>query len=625
VLIFFLICLLVTPALSVDIIVDAAAGRRPISPYIFGRNNSLSDSPGSPLSATQWQLLRDAGVRLFREGGGNNSTKYNWRRKLSSHPDWYNNVYPHDWDFAAASLQQNIPGAKGMWSFQLIGYAAATSANNFDDWGYNNSQWWEGVRNNWAGGGGPNSGDGNPDLYLETWPPDSTVGILDRWFGPQGLGLDKTGFEYWSMDNEPEIWNGTHDDVMPTLISAEQFMQVYFQTTKLAREKFPEIKLVGPVAANEWQWYNWNNNKVFSDGRSYTWLEYFIKRVGEEQNASGVRLLDVLDIHFYPGESNAADIVQLHRVWFDNSYTYPGANGVKRSGLGEWDDSIRREYIFARCRTWLNQYLGQDHGVTFSVSEMGINGNDPDVTAVWYASTLGVFADEGVEIFTPWTWKTGMWEVLHLFSRYAQEIRVATSSPPNATVSAYASLNQTSDSLTVLLVNRDLAQAQSATINLSNFDIADGPYTSLALSDLPGSETFKSHTDNALATGDVSVTNASFDIILPPLSVTAVLLSGDGAVGVAEHQPLSYELALDVYPNPFNPATTIRFELPEAQLVRLQLLDVRGRHVATLLDGERPAGPHTIELDGAGLASGIYVVRLSAGRQSERRRITLLK
>ena len=132
------------------------------------------------------------------------------------------------------------------------------------------------------------------------WPADSTVGILDRWFGAGGLGLDETMFEYWSMDNEPEIWSGTHDDVMPVQLSADEFMQKYFDVAKKAREKFPAIKLIGPVPCNEWQWYNWDNDKISYNGGSYTWLEYFIKRIGEEQDSSGVRLLDALDIHFYP-------------------------------------------------------------------------------------------------------------------------------------------------------------------------------------------------------------------------------------------------------------------------------------------------------------------------------------
>jgi len=64
-------------------------------------------------------------------------------------------------------------------------------------------------------------------------------------------------------------------------------------------------------------------------------LEYFIKRVAEEQTVSGVSLLDVLDIHFYPGSNKAHEVVQYHRVYFDKNYVYPEANGVKNVN-GSW-------------------------------------------------------------------------------------------------------------------------------------------------------------------------------------------------------------------------------------------------------------------------------------------------
>lgn len=209
-------------AQNVQVTVDPQTNRRPVSPYIYGRNISVSDNPSSPTSAATWQLYKDAGLNFTRENGGNNLTKYNWRLKLSSHPDWYNNVYSHDWDFAAASLQQNLPGAQGMWGFQLIGYAAKTTAQNFNDWAYNQSQYWSGVGQNLAGGGTVNPAggsqtlvNGDTSLYLERWNEDSTTGILDHWFGNGGQGLDPTRIRYWNMDNEVEIWDGTHDDVMP--------------------------------------------------------------------------------------------------------------------------------------------------------------------------------------------------------------------------------------------------------------------------------------------------------------------------------------------------------------------------------------------------------------------------
>jgi hypothetical protein len=289
----------------------------------------------------------------------------------------------------------------------------------------------------------------------------------------------------------------------------------------------PQIRLAGPIACNEWQWYNWANDRIKgTDGRYYCWLEYFIKRIAEEQRASRTRLLDVLDVHFYPGETASADIVQLHRVWFDQGYNYPGANGVKRLGSSGWDGSITKEYIFARCRTWLNTYLGANHGVGLAVTEMGIQGDNPNVTAVWYASTLGVFADEGVELFTPWTWKTGMWEVLHLFSRFSQDTRCQASSDNEALVSGYASVGQDSNDVTVILVNRSSSQIVPVRLSLANVSLTKTQYTTLTLSSLPGTETFRSHTDNALKKGAAVVSgDGTISLTVSPLSVTAVLLS----------------------------------------------------------------------------------------------------
>jgi hypothetical protein len=366
------------------------------------------------------------------------------------------------------------------------------------------------------------------------------------------------------------------------------------------------------VPCNEWQWYNWDNNKILYDGVNYTWLEYFIKRVGEEQDSSGVRLLDALDIHFYPTETDPEDIVQLHRVWFDTTYDYPGANGVKRCGPLPWNNSVTKEYIFERCRQWLEEHIGADHGVSFSVSEIGIQDAAPNIVAVWYASNLGVFADNGVELFTPWYWEIGMWEVLHLFSRYCKEERVLSISDTEEYVSAYSSINTDADSMTVILVNRSLSDDEDVTVKLNNFSIDDGKYSSLMLNNLPANETFISHTNNALDSGTVSVSGDSFNITLPALSVTAILLRGEGA-------------GLDISPNPFGSITTISFNLTGPSGVTLTLFDMLGRKMKTVFSGFLPAGFYETELPVDDLSAGIYFYELKAGNQTEIKKCMVIK
>jgi hypothetical protein len=83
-------------------------------------------------------------------------------------------------------------------------------------------------------------------------------------------------------------------------------------------------------------------------------------------------------------------------------------------------------------------------------------------------------------------------------------------------------------------------------------------------------------------------------------------------------------------PNPFNPETTIAFSLPEPNDVRLEIYDVAGRRVTTLVDERLGAGEHRVEWNGMGatgdrVASGVYFYKLTAGRENVSRKMVLLK
>ncbi len=88
---------------------------------------------------------------------------------------------------------------------------------------------------------------------------------------------------------------------------------------------------------------------------------------------------------------------------------------------------------------------------------------------------------------------------------------------------------------------------------------------------------------------------------------------------------------LAVFPNPFNPTTTIRFELDRPASVRLSICDVGGREVRTLVEGAVDAGDHAVawngaDADGGRVASGVYFVRMSVdGVAPQVRKLVLLK
>ncbi|NUN10109.1 MAG: T9SS type A sorting domain-containing protein [Ignavibacteriaceae bacterium] len=96
-------------------------------------------------------------------------------------------------------------------------------------------------------------------------------------------------------------------------------------------------------------------------------------------------------------------------------------------------------------------------------------------------------------------------------------------------------------------------------------------------------------------------------------------------VGVEdETSPVSFTLNQN-YPNPFNPATTISYNLSGRANVSLKVFDMLGREVASLVNGVKEAGNHTVSFDASNLTSGLYVYRLDAGSQTATRKMMLVK
>ena len=99
-----------------------------------------------------------------------------------------------------------------------------------------------------------------------------------------------------------------------------------------------------------------------------------------------------------------------------------------------------------------------------------------------------------------------------------------------------------------------------------------------------------------------------------------------GSAQNAQDRPLPKEFFLSQnYPNPFNAATTIKYDLPKASDVSIDIFDILGRKVETLVSGKQSAGSHTVIWNASNATSGVYFYKIQAGDYSDTKRCLLLK
>jgi hypothetical protein len=140
--------------------------------------------------------------------------------------------------------------------------------------------------------------------------------------------------------------------------------------------------------------------------------------------------------------------------------------------------------------------------------------------------------------------------------------------------------------------------------------------------------------DRMVATFNLATaSNGFYDVLVTnPYDATATLAAAFEVTGgptPVNDTPQQFVLRPN-YPNPFNPMTNIRFELPAQAHVALRVYDVNGALVRTLVNDDRPAGAYTVQWNGRNDAgdpasSGVYFYRIEASGFSDVRKMTLLK
>jgi len=187
-----------------------------------------------------------------------------------------------------------------------------------------------------------------------------------------------------------------------------------------------------------------------------------------------------------------------------------------------------------------------------------------------------------------------------------------------------ASFHKTDDRLLLLIQDTDN--------QIMILESWDGKDFSLLLEDIEFGELQGETVDYSLATNDIETVLIAISTQISGENTYQNVYLARAFYGEEDENygfdgtiPVAREFTMSIFPNPFNPETMIEFYLPENDFVNLEVFNIRGQRVKTIVSERLMKGSHSFVFDARNLSSGIYFVRLSSERYSHASRVLLLK
>ncbi len=543
--------------LSVPLAVKAKAAvkvsfnpaRHAISPYIFGTNWGPASS------------VADLGVTV-RRWGGNRTTKYNWKDDVdSAGSDWFFlNGYAKppgtpeaQKDYSAFIKETLAGGAEVNFAIPISDWIAKRHP---DDKGrycsYPTSLYPQQEKTDGQGCGNgrkPNGDfiwDNDPNLGMTKNTPElqrEFVQAVVKQFGPAAKG----GVEFYSMDNEPGLWMHTHRDALPRGISAEQLAELNIRYAGAVKSADPTAKIIGFGAWGVLELAGSNvdhlpggadpHKRQGEQGRPEdryrerkkhggdSQLVYLLKRFKQAEIEQKKRLVDVVDIHWYPELYGKTSKGEKKRVIDDVPYDAAFAK-LQWEALREWYDASFEPS--AELESWthgdLAEKLWTPHhpvipalkklieanypGTKLAINEYDTGSPEHYHGALIRAAALGIFMQEDLYMAQNWHQTDAK-----KFTYFAQKLygnfddkgsRVRGKFVPSKSTSedllSYAA--QDGARFMVVLINKNPSQAFAATLELP---VAATDYRSYTLVESAGLRLVESRGKAAAKSATVTV------------------------------------------------------------------------------------------------------------------------
>jgi hypothetical protein len=382
---------------SAQFTLECSAQGAPISPSIYGFG-------GEELP---WQMSPGA-----RRWGGNPTTRYNWETNNSNlAKDWFFKNAPGGPGGYRRFLDENRQrGVKTALTLPMIGWVAKDGTSYAFPVAAFGPQQEVAPDNKDMGNGvgvdGKPLPPGAPTLTSVASTPES----IGRWVqqirtddGDKGRSVDA-----YILDNEPTLWNSTHRDVHPEPLTYDELLEKTIAYATVVRKADPEGKIAGPA---EWGWlgYQYSAKDIVAgvflrpDRRAHgdePLLPWYLRKLREHEQKTGMKLLDIVDVHFYPmGEGIGITT---------GGKTDPATAARRiRSTRSLWDPIYKDEswvdapmQVIPRLREW----IGANYpGLGISIGEWNFGAENHMSGGLAVAEVLGRFGVEGLTSAYYWT------------------------------------------------------------------------------------------------------------------------------------------------------------------------------------------------------------------------------
>ncbi|HXK09309.1 MAG TPA: glycoside hydrolase family 44 protein [Vicinamibacteria bacterium] len=517
---------------DLTVAVDPSADRRPVSPLVFGVNfASRATLTRMRYTANRW--------------GGNSTTRYSWVDDTSNRAsDWFFFNIPEDNsnpsalpDGSSADLFVDDARAAGAEPLLTVGTIGWTPKDRAKRWGYSVAKYGAQQQTECMATGGaswcqPDAGNGHrasDGAWITGNDPTDTSRAVDPtfvtgWMGhlaTRAVAQGHSGVHLFALDNEPALWNDTHHDVFPSPLTYDQYWTWTQAYGAAIKAKDPTALVFGPV---EWGWCAYffspaDNCNIGSDRLAHGNLEFidwYLKQAKQYYDATGVRLVDYLDVHYYPqsqgvslsdDESATTQALRLRSLksLYDPAY-------VDESWIGTTGYSGGVVRLVPRLRDWI---ASRFPGTKIAITEYSWGGDTGSSSTLAQAEALAIFAREGVDFATRWVAPADNSPIEDAFSLYlnydasggrvqGQSVRAASSNVDE--VGSYAILSP-SNVLYLLLFNKDTV-ARTAAVT-----VAGGLPPSFTL--------YRFSSSSRLASaGTATPSSGELDLTLPARSAT---------------------------------------------------------------------------------------------------------